>query len=192
MPRTSTLVELLAATGHELRVEPIGPAVDGQAIQRRLAMSVPRRSREAIGSAAKDASTSPLRILRPLRRFGVPFVLIGELAEAAHGAPVTVGAIEICHASTDIAKDRLAKALEDLGPRADAGRLRPVAQTASGDDYDLLERNAVNMYVDSGIRIRVAAIDDLIRIRRARCTPEDGEAAALLDAVRATPMTTGG
>ena len=182
-PRTSTLIELLAATGHELALEPVGPAVDREAIRRRLAMSVPRRSYEAIGSPAKDRATSPLRILRRLRRFGVPFVLIGDLAEAAHGAPVRVTVIEVCHASTDVARERLTTALEDLGPQAAPSHLQPTTHTASGDDYALLERTAVSMNVDSGIRVRVAALEDLVRDRRARGTPEDDRAAAVLKAL---------
>lgn len=190
LPRTSTLIELLAATGYELALEPIGPAVQRQVLQRRLAMRIPQRGRAAVGPAAKDPATNPLRILRPLRRLGVPFVLIGDLAEAAYGAPVDgVNVIEICHASTDIAAQRLATARDELGLQADPSRLRLVAATESGDDYELLERNAVSMFVDAGIRVRVAALEDLIRNRRARATAADQKAAAMLRAIRATSMT---
>ena len=177
-PLTATLIELLAATGHRLSVEPIGPAVDQGAIRRRLAMSVPQRTRAAMPSAAR------LRILRRLRRFNVPFVLIGDLAEAAHGSPGRAGrVIQVCHATTDVATQRLALAREDLGPEADASRLHLVTETDAGDDYDTLARNAVGMHVDAGILVQVAALEDLIRARRARGTPEDQEAAALLLAV---------
>jgi transcriptional regulator with XRE-family HTH domain len=185
LPRTATLIGLLAATGHRLAVEPIGPAGDHEAIRRRLAMTVPQRTRRAIGRAPKSPETSPIWILRRLRRFGVPFVLIGELAEVAHGSPARVGrVIEVCHASTDVAAERLAMALEDLGRDSGAAHLRRVTRTAAGDDYDVLVRNAVSMHVDSGILVRVAALDDLIRIRRTGCTPQDDEAAVLLRAIQ--------
>lgn len=179
LPRAATLIELLAATGHRLAVEPIGPSVDEDAIRKRLAMSVPQRTR-----AAMRSPDAPIRILRRLRRFNVPFVLIGELAEVAHGSPARMGRlIEVCHATTDVAAERLALAREDLGQEADASRLRLVTQTDAGDDYDVLARNAVAMHVDAGILVRVAALDDLARARRARGTPEDQEAAAVLVAL---------
>ena len=179
LPRTATLLELLAATGHRLAIEPMGPSVEVEAIRRRLAMTAPQRSRAALPSSA------PLRILKRLRRFNVPFVLIGELAEAAHGSPARgVTVIEVCHATTDVASERLAVAREDLGADGETDRLRLVTETAAGDGYDLLVRNAVGMHVDAGILVRVAAIDDLIRARRAGRTAEDETATAVLLAIR--------
>jgi len=183
MPLAATLLTLLQATGHDLTVEPAGPAVDLAPIRRRLSHSLPRRTRDAIGRAAKDPARSPVRILRRLRLHNVPFVLIGELAEVAHGSPGTVRMIEVCHATTDVARDRLAKALDDLGEAGSPKRLRLVTETAAGDDYDALMRNATNMHVDAGIQMRVAALEDLIRVRKARRTVEDLEAAALLRAI---------
>ncbi len=175
LPRTATLIGLLAATGHRLTVEPIGQPVDIKAIRRRLAMTVPQRTRAA------RTSTTALHILRRLRRFGVPFVLIGGLAEVAHGSPARVGrVIEVCHASTDVATHRFTLAREDLGREADPSRLRLVTKTDAGDDYDVLARNAVGLHVDSGILVRVAALEDLIRSRRAGRAPTDQEATAVL------------
>ncbi len=179
LPRTETLIVLLTATGHRLIVEPIGPTVvDEGAIKQRLAMTVPQRTRRAMPSRSTDA----IRVLRRLRRFNVPFVLIGELAEVAHGAPIKVGRapLQVCHASTDVATERLALARENLGQQADPRHLRLVTETDAGDDYDTLVRNSVGMHVDAGILVRVAALEDLIRIRRARRTPKDHEAADLL------------
>jgi hypothetical protein len=82
-------------------------------------------------------------------------------------------------------------AVKDLGPLAEKKRLRLVTQTAAGDDFDALDRNAVGMFVDSGIRVRVASIDDLVRIRLAAGTPEGEQAAAVLRAVDATPKPFG-
>ena len=197
-PRTSTLIEILQATGHELVAEPRTPVgqQDRKAIRDRLALDVPRRTRQALGRAAKDRRTSPTFILRRLRLFGVRFVLIGDLAEVAHGAPMAVGpVVEICHSRTKEDLERLAKALRDLGAssesvndseldiKTDAGQLRVSATTAAGDDYDVLMRNATRVLVDVGLLVPVAALDDLMRIRRARGAPKDVEAEAVLRAI---------
>ena len=193
IPRTATLIAVLEATGHRLVAEPIGPSVPSEAIRQRLAMNVPARTWAALGRAvARNSQRSPIRILKRLARFGVPFVLIGDLAEAAHGAPVKVGRmIEVCHAETDVARERLALALEDLGGtssngvefKTESGLLRLTTEAASGDDYHLLARNAVRMHVDAGILVPVASLEDLIRIRMARGNAEDRVAAGVLRAI---------
>ena len=172
VPRTATLIEILSATGHQLSVEPSDPPVDREAIRKQLALNVPKRTPKTG------------RILQQLRRFGVPFVLIGELAEAAQGSPLKVGRkIEVCVASTDVGRDRLKLALDDLAVTTDADRLRVETATAAGDGYDVLRRNAVPLHVEAGILVPVASLEDLIRARRARCTHEDRAAAQMLGAV---------
>lgn len=187
IPRATTVMTILEATGHRLTVEPIGPSVpiDMDAIRQRLAMDVPKRTWTALGRArAADHQRSPIRIVRRLRSFGVPFVLVGDLAEAAHGSPLKVArTIEVCHSRTDVARARLDQALRDLG--TDAGRLRLATEVATGDDYDLLARTAVRVQLDTGIQVWVASLDDLIRIRLARGTPDDLAAAAVLRAIGA-------
>jgi transcriptional regulator with XRE-family HTH domain len=192
LPRTATLLALLDAAGHQLTAEPLTPSGPTEATRRRLAMSVPARTWAALGRAVKDPQTNPIRILRRLRLFGVPFVLIGDLAEAAHGAPIKVGRIiEICHARTDEARSRLDRTLEDLEAKSTggvefttrAGRLRLATEVATGDDHELLVRNAVKMHVDAGILVPVASPYDLARIRLARGTPDDRQAAAVLRAI---------
>ena len=182
IPRMTSLLAILEATGHELTVEPIGSAVDLEAIRHRLRLNHPQRTKLALGRAARNHRTSPMHILRRLRRFGVPFVLIGELAEAAHGSPTSAGRdIVVVHARTDVAKQRLATSLEDL---ADMGEhLTALTESVAGDDYDRLKRNAVPVPLDSGILVPVAAIEDLIAIRRAGATPEDRAAEAVLRAI---------
>lgn len=183
IPRAASLIKMLRAAGYRLAVEPIGPAVDREAIRRQLAMDVPRRTRQALGRRAKNPGTGPVHILRRLRRFGVPFVLIGELAEVAHGSPAKVGGgvIEVCVASTDVARERLGLALADLGAK-ETRRLRVMTETSAGDTYDVLVRNAVRMPVASGMLVRVAALEDLIRVRRSSRS-QDPEAAAVLEAI---------
>jgi transcriptional regulator with XRE-family HTH domain len=189
VPRTATLLAILNATGHQLAVEPSGPPVDREAIRTRVALATPMRTRQALGRAARDPRTSPTRILRRLRVAGVPFVMIGDLAEAAHGSPTKVRrVVDVCYAGTEAARERLATALRDLGAtgsdgrqfRTDAGRVRLLTETIAGDNYELLRRNAVGMHVDAGMLVQVAAIEDLIRIRQARGWPEDRAAMAVL------------
>jgi transcriptional regulator with XRE-family HTH domain len=193
VPRTATLIKMLAATGHELAAErAIGIGVDPELIRQQLRISGPQRTRRA-------QKRGPTRMLRRLRRFGVRFVLIGPLAEAAHGAPSRIGPeVEICHAMESL--ERLVTALEDLNARprpdiaaleqdearflTDSGELRLTAHPVVGDDFETLWRTANKALVDTGLLVRVAALEDLIRIRRARGTPADHEALELLGALR--------
>jgi transcriptional regulator with XRE-family HTH domain len=184
LPRTATLLAILEATAQELAIESRGPAVDRDAIRRRLGLDVPDRTRAALGKPARDIRTSPTRILQRLRRFGVPFVLIGELAEAARGAPIKVGrVIEVCHARTDEASERLATTLEDLEESPSLGRLILQTETAAGDHYEVLRRNATRMLVDTALLVQVAAVEDLVRIRRANGSADDRAAVAVLRAI---------
>jgi hypothetical protein len=127
--------------------------------------------------------------LRRLRRFGVPFVLIGDLAEVAHGSPGEVGrVIEVCVASTDVARERLGLALADLAA-TEARRLRVLTETAAGDTHEVLARNAVRMPVASGMLVQVAALEDLIRVRRSGQAASDHQAAAVLEAISTLAAT---
>jgi transcriptional regulator with XRE-family HTH domain len=186
-PRTSTLIELLHATGHRLALEPIGQPVPEDPIRQRLTLQITRRTHAALGAGDE------IRILRRLRRFGVPFVLIGELAEVVHGSPAKIRrTIEVCAGTTAVARERLDMALEDLQAkppnaaglrRTVFGTLRIVTETAAGDPYDVLVRNAAARFVVPGLSVRVTALEDLIRDRRARHTPKDDDAARTLQAV---------
>lgn len=191
-PRAATLIAILQATGHRLTVEPIGRPVDLEALHERLRINIPRRAQESIGRRIRDPKANPIRILRRLRRFAVPFVLIGDLAEAVYGSPIKAGrTIDVCLPETDAARDRLMQTIKDLGATpiadgeftSDAGRLRVHAKTAAQDDHEMLARNAVRLFVDAGVPVHVAAIEDLVRARLARGTDEDRSAVDLLRAI---------
>lgn len=186
-PRTATLLAILEATGHDLVVEPrISPSAElRKAARERQTRSVPRRTWDAIG---RPRATG---VLRRLGLEGVPFVLIGALAEAIHGAPRRVGQeFEICHPTDAAVIDRLATVLREIGASplpepselhtdhdihlsTDAGGLRLTTRTAAGDDYDLLARNARRIIIDTSLLVRVASLDDLLRARRALGEPTD-------------------
>jgi hypothetical protein len=68
--------------------------------------------------------------------------------------------------------------------RTDAGRLYLDPEPAAGDDFDVLARNATRMLVDPGLLVPVAAIDDLMRIRRWRGRPEDRRTLDVLGTLR--------
>ena len=185
-PRSDTLLAILAATGHDLSVEPRAEAtatVDEAAVLKRLGMDVRTRTWRALGTRiTRDRRSGPFHVVRRLRLAAVPFVVVGELAEVAHGAPIELdGTIEVCHATTDEARRRLEVALQDLATTpAAARRLRLLTATAAGDDFDTLDRNATRMFIDAGIQARVASLDDLIRARLASGRPEDRAAVSVL------------
>jgi len=184
IPRTATLVDLLRATGHRLAVEPIDAEVDREMVRRRLTTPVAHRARQALGRRGAERWTSPIGLLSRLRYRGVPFVLIGDLAEVVRGGSVKPGrAVEICIADTETARQRVRMAQKDLGRSAAGDRLKVRTQTAVGDTYDVIRRNADLLLVDPGITVSVAAIEDLIRNRRASGRPADLEAAAELMAL---------
>lgn len=189
LPRTATLLAILDATGHELLVEPrvaVRAEVREAAREREL-RSIPRRTWEAMG---RRGSTG---VLRRLGFEGVPFILVGDLAEVVHGAPRRVGQeFEICHPRDAAVAARLAMVLRQIGAspplgiaelRADhdihvtthAGGLRLTTRTAAGDDYELLARNATRLIIDASLLVHVASLEDLMRVRRAEGAVADLE-----------------
>jgi transcriptional regulator with XRE-family HTH domain len=181
-PRVDTFLAILGATHQAIALEQDGPEPDREAIRDRLAIPMAMRQRAAFGRRATvNYRTSPVQMLRALRRFNVPFVLIGDLAEVVHGAPLRLArTIDVCAAQTQEAMDRLAHARDRLERMPKVGKLNVVAMTRAGDDYDALRRNAVNALVAPGIKVHVAALEDLIRDRRAGGTPDDVAAMSTL------------
>lgn len=188
LPRTSTLMALVEATGHRLTVQPMHPelpAIDTSAIDARLLLQPSRRTQQALSARDRRPERRPTRVLSVLRRFGVPFVLIGELAEAVRGAPGTIGrTIEVVHAETETARQRIGKATDEMA-RLGLRRSDLILLTASpaDDDFETLLRTSTRMLVDVAIYVRVASLEDLVRQRLANGTDEDRAAASVLEAV---------
>ncbi len=151
----------------------------------------------------------PLTALRTLLDGDVRFVLIGGYAGALRGSPIITGDVDICYARDDANLERLAEALRSLDARLrgapsdvpfqlDARTLRAgdhftfstsagaldILGTPSGTNgFADLDANATDEVID-GFTVRVASLDDLIRMKRASARPKDLIAVEWLSAVR--------
>ena len=153
----------------------------------------------------------PQEILVRLVHSGVRFVMIGGLASQAYGSPSVTFDLDICPATDRDNLEALAGVLTDLsairrGLPADAPRMPPLdartlragslftLSTAFGSfdlltnpdpgfDYDTLERGAMTVDV-LGLGVRVAALDDIIAMKRAAGRPKDRIELEILGALR--------
>lgn len=202
--RVETLTRLLRATGHELSVDVrIGATIDPEILREPMRKAPHARIRSALKVAHKAGSRRPdqIRVLRRMRRYGVRFVLIGDLAAMAHGAVVSGASVAICYRRDRDNNERLMLALADLGavPRpdgralesadtlafsTDAGSLDVVAAPPGTNGFADLDANASELLVATGLIVRVAALDDLIRVRRGHGDAAGAGELEMLGAVR--------
>jgi len=151
----------------------------------------------------------PLGALRTLVEHGVRFVLIGGFAAALRGSPVITGDLDICHARDEENLRALAEALRRLGARlrgveedvpfrldaetlgagdhftfsTSAGPLDCLGTPSGTDGFADLDASATDEDLD-GLVLRVASLDDLIRMKRAAGRPQDLIALEWLSALR--------
>jgi len=156
------------------------------------------------------APFDPRPALVTLCAHDVGFVMIGGLAASLHGSPSITGDLDICPARDDANLGRLADALRELravlrGAPPDVPFLLDAKTLAAGDHFtftttagaidclgtpagtsgfDELKRNAVEMDLGSDLSIRVASIDDLIRMKLAAGRPKDLIEVEVLGALR--------
>lgn len=146
-------------------------------------------------------------IFASLDRHGVEYVLIGGLAAVLHGSPLPTVDADICPAATGDNLERLARALADLDARIrtpdtpdgvrfphDAtflGQVSLLNLTTRVGDLDLSFTPAgTTGYADlaaragaiviNGVRVPVAALEDVIRSKAAANRPKDQRALPVL------------
>jgi hypothetical protein len=156
-----------------------------------------------------DPAFQPMSILHALIDRQVRFVLIGGLAGAIRGSPVITGDVDICHARDRANLGQLAEALGGLTaklrgappdvpfqldvPALEAGdhltfatalgALDCIGTPAGTDGFADLDTSATDESLD-GIVVRVASLDDLIRMKRAAGRRQDLIAVEWLEALR--------
>ena len=155
------------------------------------------------------ATFDPLRIFGALDAAGVRYVVIGAFAGRILGSPTLTRDLDICHARDRPNLGALARVLQELGARlrgvtdavpfrldaralaagdaftfsTDAGDLDLIATPAGTAGYDDLSRTAATIDLD-GMRVQVASIDDLMRMKRAAGRPKDLIELEVLGALR--------
>ena len=134
--------------------------------------------------------------------------MIGGFAGRLHGSPTVTNDLDICYARDLDNLERLAVALRELRAtlrgapsvpfrleaktfaagdhftfETEAGNLDVLGAPAGVRAMEDLERTAVPMDLD-GVAVRVASIDDLIRMKQAAGRPKDLIEAEVLGALR--------
>jgi hypothetical protein len=145
-----------------------------------------------------DGPFDPLGALGALDRHGVRFVVIGGLGARLHGSPTVTNDTDVCYDRSPENLERLAAALvelraelrgvdEEVPFRLDAttiargdhftfsttaGNLDCLGTPAGVDGFAGLAVRA-QAYDVEGLRVLVASIEDLIRMKRAAGRPKD-------------------
>lgn len=157
----------------------------------------------------KPSAFDPLRLFRELNDAGVLYVVIGGFAANVLGSPTFTRDLDICPSREPANLDALATVLRGLHARlrgvteevpfrldgrtlragdsftfvTDAGDLDVLGTPAGTEGYDDLVRTATDTDLD-GLVVKVAAIDDLIRMKRAAGRPKDLIEVEVLAALR--------
>jgi len=183
-PRVDTLDRILRGCGMSLVVEArMGAEVDRTGIARLLQQAPAERLSRAAASAR---GFRPARTLQILSARAVRFVVVGEVAERLQGSPAPAETVEIVVGGDAPNRRRLHMAVERLRSFRwnPTGRLRWRFTSPPGaPPYPELARASDEVTV-AGKRIRVASVDDLIRIRLAVRANAHRERAEILWAVR--------
>lgn len=151
----------------------------------------------------------PLTLIERLAEAGVEFVLIGGVAARLHGSPTVTRDLDICHETSPENLERLSGVLRDLHARlrvvdedvpflldartlaagqnftfvTDSGDLDVLAAPAGVSGYRGLMERAVELDLD-GVVVRIADLDDLIKMKRAAARPKDLIEVEVLSALR--------
>lgn len=151
-------------------------------------------------TSAVEPASDPRRIFEVLGRHGVDYVVIGGLAAIAHGHTRNTRDVDLMAASDAANLGRLAAAFRELGARlsgvdahlleidiydpttlanganftleTDAGGLDYFSDVPGAVPYPELRARALVVDLE-GLRITVAGLDDLIRMKQASGRPQD-------------------
>ena len=158
---------------------------------------------------AAPAPFDPLRALRVLSDHAARFVLIGGFAGRLYGSPTVTNDLDLCYARDPENLERMAAALGELrahlrgAPQdlpfrldaktlqaglnftfaSDAGNLDLLGMPSGTRGFEDLDRTAEALDLD-GLTVRVASLDDLIRMKQAAARPKDLIEAEVLGALR--------
>lgn len=147
-----------------------------------------------------SVALDPARVFATLDRHEVDYVTIGAFAVIAHGYVRATADIDLVARQDRDNLERLAAAFADLGARlrdvdadlldvdptdpdvlangasftldTDAGPVDYFNDVPGADAYDRLRERAVEA-TPAGVVVRVAGLDDLIRMKRASGRPQD-------------------
>lgn len=160
-------------------------------------------------SPSPPPAFDPLRAIQTLRRHEVRFVVIGAFAGRILGSPSLTRDLDICYARDGANLEALAAALLELHARlrgvteevpfrldakmlangdsftfvTDAGDLDVLGTPSGTTGYDELARTAEEVDL-GGMRIKIASIDSLIRMKRSAGRPKDLIEVEVLGALR--------
>jgi transcriptional regulator with XRE-family HTH domain len=164
-PRVDTLERLLNACAASLVVEPrLGANVDRKEIRRLLRLTPAQRL--AHGDARGFRPARVLRIAVKGRR--VRCVVIGGVGALLRGAPASPATVEIAPQQDAMNRRRLRVAIQRLAQgRIRYGTVAPRWTMRSVGSYEMLDRAAEDVIVED-FTVRVASVDDLIRLARSR------------------------
>jgi hypothetical protein len=156
-----------------------------------------------------EAPFDPLLALRVLQDHGVRFILIGGFAASIRGSPVITGDLDLCYARDDRNLEALAGALQALQARlrgappdvpfeldarsikngdhftfnTSAGAVDCLGTPSGTSGYGDLDAGATDEDID-GLTVRVASLDDLMRMKKAAGRTKDKLALEWLGALR--------
>lgn len=159
-------------------------------------------------------SFEPDRILRMLTDHEVRFIVIGGLAGNLRGTPVVTHDIDVCYARDRVNLTRLASALSALNAqlrladeqeerglvlpvderslavgdtftfRTDFGPLDILGTPSGTRGFEDLDQTATDEQLGEGLQVRVASVEDLIRMKRASGRTKDRMHLPELEALR--------
>ena len=151
----------------------------------------------------------PSEIIERLTAGGVDFVLVGGYAAVLHGSPRITQDLDICYATSPENLEALGSILIDLEARlagveeevpfvpdtrtlsqvtlltleTNLGKLDLLARPEGAPSYARLRNRATKVKID-GVSVRIAAIDDLIGMKRVAGRPKDVADVVELEAIK--------